>query len=157
METICLEKNGCMYLIECNPNTLHTIKYSIAWNTISSFPNTKEEMDKQYKEAFKKTYEDFKNGNFQASPQHESMADLYVLSMSNALKCFHKNHLIGDYNYLTDNGAHPLPDSFYEAMAWQGLKNHDVAAYNNLPDSKKTELQNSLEANYHATTKNCPN
>ena len=106
---------------------------------------------------FKKTYENFKNGNFQASPQHESMADLYVLSISNALKSFHKNHLTGDYNYLTDNGAHPLPDSFYEALAWQGLKNHDVDAYNNLPDSKKTELQNSLEANYHETTKNCPN
>ena len=106
---------------------------------------------------FKTTYEYFKNGNFQASAQHESMASLYVLSMRDALKSFHKNHLTGDYNYLTDNGAHPLPDSFYEAMAWQGLKNHDVAAYNNLPDSKKTELQNSLEANYHETTKNCPN
>lgn len=69
METICLEKNGCMYLIECNPNTLHTIKYSIAWNTICSGPNTKQEMDKQYKEAFKKTYEDIYKNTYSKSSQ----------------------------------------------------------------------------------------
>ena len=105
---------------------------------------------------FKKTYQEFKNGNFQASPQHESMAELYVNSIKNALQDFHKNVLADDYNYLTDNGTNPLPDSFYESLAWQGLKNHNVQAYIDLPDSKKTELTNALNAHYHSTTKNCP-
>ena len=69
---------------------------------------------------------------------------------------FHENVLIGDYNYLTNNGLNPLPDSFYKALAWQGLKDHHVEAYINLPDSKKTELTNALNTYYHATTKNCP-
>ena len=58
-----------------------------------------------------------------------------------------------DYNYLADNRANPLPESFYEALAWQGLKEHNVKAYKNLPDSKKAELANNLNAHYHSTTK----
>lgn len=86
------------------------------------------------------------------------MADLYVNSIKDALKSFHKNVLVGDYNYLTNNGSNPLPDSFYEALAWQGLKNVNVKAYTDLSDSKKKELTNSLNAHYHhSTTKNCPN
>ena len=69
METIFLEKNGNIYLIDCNPNTLHTIKYSMAWNTISSCPNNKQEMDKQYKEAFKKTYQEVYQNTYSTSSQ----------------------------------------------------------------------------------------
>ncbi len=106
---------------------------------------------------FKTTYEYFKNGNFLVTPQHDTMADLYVNSMRDALKNFHKNVLEGDYNYLTNNGTNPLPNSFYEALAWQGLKDHNVKAYTDLASSKKTELTNALNAHYHSTTKNCPN
>lgn len=105
---------------------------------------------------FKKTYLQFKKGNFKATPQHNSMADLYVHSMRDALKSFHKKVLVGDYNYLTNNGTNPLPDSFYEALAWQGLKDDNVKAYANLTNAKKTELTNALNAHYHSTTKNCP-
>ena len=106
---------------------------------------------------FKNTYEKFENGNFKSSSQHETMADLYVNSIRDALKSFHKNVLIGDYNYLTNNGANPLSDNFYEALAWQGLKESGVKAYTDLPNSKKTELTNALNTHYHSTTKNCPN
>lgn len=106
---------------------------------------------------FRTTYESFKSGNFKASTQHETMADLYVGEMTNALKNFHKYALVSDYNYLTNNGANPLPDSFYEALAWQGLKQHDVKAYTDLSDSKKEELQNNLEFHLPTTTPNCPN
>ena len=106
---------------------------------------------------FKTTYEKYKQGNFKASLQHETMAELYVDSMKDALKYFHKNVLVGDYNYLTDNGTNPLPDNFYEALAWQGLKDHSVKAYTDLTNSKKTELTNALNTHYHSTTKNCPN
>lgn len=105
---------------------------------------------------FKTTYEKFENGNFQASAQHETMAELYVHSMRDALKDFHKNVLKNDYNYLTNNGENPIPDSFYEALAWQGLKDHNVKAYADLSTPEKTELSDALEAHYHSTTKNCP-
>ncbi len=106
---------------------------------------------------FRTTYESFKSDNFKASAQHESMADLYVGEMTNALKNFHKYALVSDYNYLTNNGANSLPDSFYEALAWQGLKQHDVKAYTDLSDSKKEELKNNLEFHLPTTTPNCPN
>ena len=100
---------------------------------------------------FKTTYEKYKN-----EKQHNAMADLYVSSISDALKDFHRNVLTGDYNYLTNNGINPIPNSFYEALAWQGLKDANVSAYFNLSDSKKTELTNALNNYYHSTTKNCP-
>ena len=107
--------------------------------------------------SFKKTYDTYENGNFQASSQHETMAALYIGEMTEVLKDFHKNALIGDYNYLTNNGSNPLPDSFYEALAWQGLKNHNVKAYIDLKDDKKNQLENSLTDYYHDITSNCPN
>ena len=106
---------------------------------------------------FKTTYEKFKSGNFKATAQHETMAELYVNSMTNALKDFHKNVLTGDYNYLTNNGTNPLSNSFYEALAWQGLKDDNVKAYTDLSSLEKTALANALNAHYHSTTKNCPN
>ena len=101
---------------------------------------------------FKTTYE-----KYETEKQHNAMADLYINSIRDALKSFHENVLVGDYNYLTNNGTNPLPNSFYEALAWQGLKDTNVKAYTDLPDTKKTELTNSLNSYYHSTTKNCPN
>lgn len=87
---------------------------------------------------------------------HETMALLYVNSMKEALKSFHKKVMIKDYNYLTDNGTNPLPDSFYEGLAWQGLQNVNVKAYTSLDEEIKSELENSVNLYYHSTTKNCP-
>ena len=101
---------------------------------------------------FKTTYE-----KYEIEKQHNSMANLYLNSIKDALKKFHKNILVGDYNYLTNNGTNPLPDIFYEALAWQGLKDDHIKSYSDLPNSKKTALTNALNAYYHSTTKNCPN
>lgn len=106
---------------------------------------------------FKQTYEAFENSNFNTTPQHETMAALYVDEMTNALKNFHQNALTEDYNYMTNNGTDPLPDSFYEALAWLGLKEHDVQAYIALSDEEKAAMENSLILYYSGTTKNCPN
>lgn len=78
--------------------------------------------------------------------------------MTKTLKNFHEYILVKDYNYLTDNGANQLPDSFYEALAWQGLTEEGevVDAYNQLSDEKKAELQESLSLYYPSTTTNCP-
>jgi hypothetical protein len=100
---------------------------------------------------FKKTYE-----AYESEQHHNSMAELYITSMSDALRSFHETVLIGDYNYLTDNGANPLPDTFYEGLAWQRLKGKNLKAYEDLSLTKKNELKDSLEKHYHSTTKNCP-
>ena len=107
---------------------------------------TQEELD------FKTTYE-----KFEIEKQHEAMAELYVNSIADALKEFHKTILTGDYNYLSNDGQHPISDTFYEALAWQGLKNHNVKAYVDLSDEKKSVLENALQTYFHDTTKNCQN
>ncbi len=116
-------------------------------NTTSEL--TQEELD------FKTTYEKFKEGNFNATPQHETMAELYVSSIAEALKEFHKTVLTKDYDYLSNDGAKPLSDNFYQALAWQGLKEHDVQAYLDLTEEEKAALKNALQTYYHDTTKNC--
>jgi len=107
---------------------------------------------------FKDTYEKFENGNFQNGAQHETMAELYIDEMTKSLKEIHKNAFMGDYNYLTNNGASPLPDNFYEALAWNGLTEEGkvVEAYNQLSDDKKAALQESLNFYYPSITTNCP-
>lgn len=106
---------------------------------------------------FKETYNKYKDAKFEPTQHHNTMADLYINQMRDALKSYHKNVLVGDYNFLTDNGTNPIDDDFYEALAWQGLKDHNVQAYINLPDAKKQDLQASLEQHYSSTTTNCPN
>lgn len=104
---------------------------------------------------FKTTYEYFKNGNFKASSQHETMAKLYINSMRDALKDFHKNVLTDDYNKYTNYfGSSPI-DTFYEALAWQGLSNHGVKAYSDLSDSRKKEIDNET-IKLGKLTSNCP-
>lgn len=105
---------------------------------------------------FRTTYEAYENGEFEASSQHETMAELYVNQMTTALINFHENVLVGDYNYLTNNGANPLPNAFYEALAWQGLKEQNVQAYTNLSQARKDELNNSLSTHLPSTTATCP-
>jgi len=104
----------------------------------------------------KVTYLKERNDKFEASPQHETMAALYVNQMTRALLNFHKNVLVGDYNYLTDNGANPILSTFYEALAWQGLKEQGVQAYTNLLQARKDELNNSLSTYLPSTTATCP-
>ncbi|WBX78067.1 hypothetical protein PG911_07375 [Tenacibaculum ovolyticum] len=105
---------------------------------------------------FKTTYEKYKQGEFKATPQHNTMADLYVNSMRDALKDFHKNVLTVDYNKFVDYFGSSPSDTFYESLAWQGLKDANVEAYNNLSNPKKTALNNEADK-IGLLTKNCPN
>jgi hypothetical protein len=129
---------------------LHEYIHADMFRKLNTTNPTEEDLD------FRTTYEKYKSNVFRASVQHETMADLYVGEIANALKNFHKYALTGDYNYLTNNGTNPLPDSFYEALAWQGLKQHNVQAYIDLPDSRKEELKKVLEMYLPSTTSNCP-
>ncbi|MFW0736663.1 hypothetical protein [Flavobacterium sp. T12S277] len=100
---------------------------------------------------FKTTYEAYGN-------QHGAMAALYLESMKNALKDFHKNMLGSDYNKYTDYYGEQPSDAFYEAMAWGGLKDNDVKAWNDLSPAKKAEIENlARRANLLTKPAPCPN
>lgn len=105
---------------------------------------------------FRDTYNSFKDNNFEPSPEHETMAALYVNSMKEALKSYHMTVMTGDYNYLSNNGQIDL-DNFYEALAWQGLKHHDVQAWQDMPENQKDVINDAYQQYIFASTHNCPN
>lgn len=78
---------------------------------------------------FKQTYNDFDNNNFKASPQHETMAKLYIGEMKNALKEAHNKLIPNEVKYYKENYPSNTLDNIYEALAWQGLKEHKVKAW----------------------------
>ncbi|MGZ9734798.1 hypothetical protein [Flavobacterium sp. GNP002] len=83
---------------------------------------------------FKNTYEKYGN-------QHGTIAELYLNSMKEALKGFHKTALIDDYNkYINYYGEAPS-DAFYEALAWSGLRENNVKAWADLPAEKKAAIE----------------
>ncbi|MDQ7918447.1 hypothetical protein RBU60_12785 [Mesonia sp. MT50] len=105
---------------------------------------------------FKNTYNGFEDNNFEPSQDHETMAALYINSLKEALKSYHMTVMTGDYNYLSNNGQLDL-NSFYNAIAWQGLKNQDVQAWLNLSQNQKDEIDQAYQQYIFATTHNCPN
>jgi len=71
---------------------------------------------------------------------HSAMANQYMSSMKEALKDFHKNVLREDFDkYVNFYGEEPN-DELYEAMAWNGLKEVDVVAWDNLTPEKKASI-----------------
>ncbi len=87
---------------------------------------------------------------------HGTMAGLYLQSMKEALKDFHKNALSEDYNKYVAFWGHEPTDAFYEAMAWGGLQESKVKDWGDLPDEKKKEI-NALASKENAyLTKNVP-
>jgi len=107
-------------------------------------------------ENFRKTYNDYKNTKFQPTASHQTMAELYLNSMKEALKNFHRQAMVGDYNFLSNNGQNNL-DDFYEAIAWQGLRNQNVDAWINLSQDRKEEIDDAYQQYIFAATYNCPN
>jgi hypothetical protein len=83
---------------------------------------------------FKNTYEAYGN-------QHGTMAGLYLDSMKDALKGFHKNVLTDDYNKYTNYYGETPSDAFYEALAWGGLRDSDVKAWTDLSAGKKAAIE----------------
>ncbi|WP_281322763.1 hypothetical protein [Flavobacterium aestivum] len=83
---------------------------------------------------FKETYAKYEN-------QHGAMAVLYLSSMKEALKEFHKYVLTDDYNKYTAYFGEAPSDAFYEALAWGGLRDSDVKAWTDLSAEKKAEIE----------------
>lgn len=79
---------------------------------------------------------DFKETLKAYSNQHGAFADLYINSMTNALKSFHKEVLTEDYhNYIKYYDEEPS-DDFYKAFSWGGLQDADVIGW-----TAKSELE----------------
>jgi hypothetical protein len=83
---------------------------------------------------FKTTYEAY-------SSQHQAMGALYISSMRDALKNFHKNVLAEDYNNYTEFFGEEPSDDFYEALAWLGLKEHNIKAWTDLSIERQQEIE----------------
>lgn len=84
---------------------------------------------------FKTTYEKYEG------EQHSVMATLYIQSMKEALKNFHQSLFPGDISAYTAYYGEAPSDAFYEALAWGGLRNEDVKAWNELSAEKKASIE----------------
>lgn len=94
---------------------------------------------------FKRTYDAY-------GTQHEVMGALYVNKMRDALKYFHKNVLTEDFNKYTAYYGEVPSDDFYEALAWRGLKEHNVKAWTDLSTERQEEI-NELSIRVDVLTK----
>ena len=102
---------------------------------------------------FKQTYNHFKNGNFKATADHETMAKLYINEMKLTLKSIHQKLIPNEVEYYKDNYPSNTLDNIYEALAWQGLKNHKVQAW--LDKGIDTiKINNTIKTNLSGLTKN---
>ncbi len=98
---------------------------------------------------FRKTMEQYKN------EQHEAIGALYLNSMRDALKAFHKEVLTNDYNkFISLFGAAPS-NNYYEALAWRGLKEHEVKAFTDLSAEKVNALKKE-DLKIDFSLKECP-
>ena len=105
---------------------------------------------------FTNVYNSYKNNGFQPTAAHQTMAELYVESMKNVIKDFHKEMMGPDYDYLSNGGSTAL-DDFYEALAWKGLEQHGVQAWIDLPQNRKDELHQAYQQHIFSTTHSCIN
>lgn len=135
--------------LEVTRTILHEYIHADIFRKLKSKTPTSEDLD--FRDTYKRYEEQFSN-----EIQHEAMADLYINSMKNALKNFHKNVLTDDYNKFINYYEETPSDTFYEALAWRGLRNHDVKAYADLSDERKAELETE-DHKIGLLTKDCPN
>jgi hypothetical protein len=111
--------------------------------------NTKDINSSEVKD-FKVTYQLYEN-----EKHHNSMADLYINSMANALKNIHSAILLNEANFISTNYGNQSLDDLYEALAWQGLKEHKLKAWLD-KGSDTTRINNILLIHYNGLTINCP-
>jgi len=101
---------------------------------------------------FKQTYNHFKNVNFKPDPQHETMAELYINEMKLALKNIHLKLIPREVDYLEQSFGVNILNDIYESLAWQGLKNHKLKAWQDL-GSDTTKINTTKELYLTALTK----
>lgn len=103
---------------------------------------------------FQKAYEIYFEQN-KKEHQHELMAHFYIGLMRDALKQFHKTELINDYNKYINHYEKEPTDEFYEAIAWKGLKVHNVKAWQSLDEDKQARINTLLQEEVGMLSKKC--
>ena len=129
--------------LEVARTILHEYIHADIFRKLDVKYNAEKELD------FKKTYLAYKS-------QHEAMGALYITSLRDALRDSHKTVLTDDYNKYTYYLGEPSLD-FYEALAWRGLKEHDVQAWKDLSPERKQELDDIGLNIAYLTNSICPN
>jgi len=111
-----------------------------ALNTQSPSPD-----DLSFKETFEKYTKEFTGDD---ATHHNLMADKYVDYFADVLQQVHPQlggaALANHFNYP---GGYPngIPREFYEAMAWQGLKEAGVKGWDNLTGAEKGLINDHLD------------
>lgn len=103
--------------------------------------------------SFRETYDEYTK-KFSKEKQHEYMAKHYVKVMSDALKKFHQDFFPDDITNYEKHMGEKVSDKLYEALAWIGLKEHGVKAYEELSDDEKEKIK-FYEARASMLSKNC--
>lgn len=125
--------------------------------------NTKYDENTTEIKSFRETYNDYmkmlaEKNNIREVPkdrkQHEYMAKYYVSVLSEGLKKFHQDYFSDDIAKYEKHMDEKIPDKLYEALAWIGLKEHGVDAFNGLSDEEKNEIK-LYEDRASMLSKNC--
>ncbi|WP_396602382.1 hypothetical protein [Algibacter sp. R77976] len=123
---------------------LHEYIHADIFRKLKTKYPTSDELD------FRKSYEEYES-------QHGTMAAIYVASMREALKGFHKSILTDDFNKYTVYYEEEPSDDFYEALAWQGLSQYGLKAWTDLSDERRNKLTNLSLRVATLTNSICPN
>lgn len=89
---------------------------------------------------FLETFNSFEKSNFEPTQERQTMAELYINSMASGLMAFHKNEMKKDYQAYINIFGQVSNWDFYTALAWQGLSNNGVRAWNVLSESDKKRI-----------------
>lgn len=115
--------------------------------------NTEEDKNLPEIKSFRETYDEYTK-KLSKDKHHEYMAKHYVSVLSQALKKFHQDFFPDDITNYEKHMGEKISDKLYEALAWIGLKEHEVDAFNELSQKEKDEIE-QYEAHASMLSKNC--
>lgn len=104
--------------------------------------------------SFKETFEEYTRQFFGNEDIHHSyMADYWVDKMADMLELIHPQLGYLGLNDFLIPWAYPqgIPKEFYKALAWEGLMDEDVRAWNNKSVEQKDQIEFHLEKAKYGT------
>jgi hypothetical protein len=107
--------------------------------------------------SFKETFEEYTRQFFGDEDIHHSyMADYWVDKMADMLELIHPQLGYLGLNDFLSPWAYPtgIPKDFYKALAWEGLKDEDVRAWNTKTAEQKDQIEFHIKKAEYGT-KSC--
>ena len=104
--------------------------------------------------SFKETFEEYTRQYFGDNDIHHNyMADYWVDKMADMLELIHPQLGYLGLNDFLSPWAYPqgIPKEFYKALAWEGLKDEDVRAWNTKSVEQKDQIEFHLEKAKYGT------